>query len=76
MRGDVPSLDTQRESFREEAAIMTIAHSVLSVSFGPKVRRPAAEQIHQAAVAPVASSPLSGGICLDTVRVSALIMLQ
>ncbi len=55
---------------------MTIAHSVLSVSFGPKVRRPAAEQIHQAAVAPVASSPLSGGICLDAVRVSALIMLQ
>lgn len=30
--------DTRRESFREEA-IMTTAHSVLSVSFGSKVRR-------------------------------------
>ena len=48
--------DVPRESFREEAS-MTIAHSVLSVSFGRKVRCPAAEQIHDAAAVPAAPSP-------------------
>jgi hypothetical protein len=41
---------------------MTIAHSVLSVSFGRTVRRPAAEQIHHPAVAPAAPS-LAGMTC-------------
>jgi hypothetical protein len=41
---------------------MTIAHSVLSVSFGRKIRRPAAEQIHHVAVGPAAPS-LAGMTC-------------
>lgn len=41
---------------------MTIAHSVLSVSFGGKVRPPAAEQIHDAAAASAAPS-LAGMTC-------------
>ena len=41
---------------------MTIAHSVPSVSFGRKVRRPVGEQNHHAAVAPAAPS-LAGMTC-------------